>query len=257
VKSFAVERNFINLLKIPLIFFKTAYVPFSILFVSFFLAPMALFDKKQRKIILLFLWLILVLLTLWFFMVSHQTRFLLPTLILVVILSSVALIDFGNLFKKSALPLLILLLLICNHLNPEETRQSFKSFYLDNLRAREVALASGRISKTEYMVFYIGNVAAVTEYINQNYKDKNFYNFWDKNASFYITNGNHYISNPEQDDFNKIQYLVVDEDFKNKMIRANGLNAWATQYEAESRFVQNAQVVFSYNNCYLYERIKN
>ncbi|OGL47437.1 MAG: hypothetical protein A2W05_08900 [Candidatus Schekmanbacteria bacterium RBG_16_38_10] len=266
ITQFVTPRDLVNFVKIPYSFFLSRGGSLQDIFVCFIflLAPLALINKKSLKVTIILLGIGVINLAMWFFVITHQTRFLFSTLIIIVILFAIA---FSGLRLKRLRNLILFLIVLSvgNYfvqMVPVTTLVS--AVYKDLIKAQEIRLIAGNISKADYLSVRLGPFVYVTDYINQNYTNQTVLNFWNHNAKFYLENGNIYTHEVPMDvneylsflHNKKIKLLAVDYGMKRAFIYNPNWSSWrAPRLDFEQYVINNANLIYRYKGGALY-RIK-
>lgn len=266
ITQFVTPRDLTNFIKIPYTFFLSRMGSLENIFVffSFILAPLALLNKRSLRVTVILLCVGFFNLALWFFAITHQTRFLFSTLVILTILSGIAFSRLGLTKGKVLVPVLIVLIIGNYFFQIAPGRFVLRAIYTDLIKAQEMGLLIGKISKTDYLAQKLGNFIYITDYINKNYSDQTVINFWNHNAHFYLEKGNSYTQESPNDvseypsflNNKKIKLLAVDYAMKRAFIYNPNWSSWrAPRLDFEQYFINNAYLIYRYRGGALY-RIK-
>ncbi|MFA6082419.1 MAG: hypothetical protein WC773_03340 [Patescibacteria group bacterium] len=261
IKNFSVPRTLTNFLRIPEIFWQNTAGYYNLFIFSSFFAPFALLNPKNRRTTLLLSSLVVVDIVAWFFVISHQQRFLFPALVVLSILSAITLSNLKPIAYKVGGVILIAVVII-NSLNPfVPTRRILNSLFYDTFKVEEAAYATGRIGESAYLRYKLGDFALVTDYINHHYQGVVTLNIWNHTAQYYLENGNSYTyAVPSDSDYagfisqNKIKLLAVDVRLRQKFIDLKNWGAYTDNGIAlEQYFISHATLIVNNPNSQLYE----
>lgn len=266
VKSFVAPRDLIHFVEIPYIFFfsRMKSLQDGLVFLLFILTPLAIFEKKSRQNTIIILSIILINLALWFFVITHQTRFLFSTLILLAICSAIAIAKLKLLRIKTLIFIAGIFFVINISLHIIPGSLIIESINTNLFRSSEVKLLIGKTSKIMYLEDKVGVFIFVTDYINFHYSNQSIINFWNHNAYFYLDNGNRYTLDCPEDPSqfgtyikdNNLTLLAIDSKMRQDFINNPDWAVWRkNRLQFEEYFKTKAILIYSYKGDELYEII--
>jgi hypothetical protein len=202
IKLFVVPRTVINFLKIPFIFFTNIYYP--LVLPAFFVWPLAILWPRKNNAKGMFVKIIsayiLSYLLIWFFTATHQVRFVMAPLIVLIILLWIQLarwwewIEARAIFHKNHVRVTVVLVLLLIISAAGFKLVSHKNNYFVKVKQTELGYIFGVYNQADfYRERGFGSLYNVSQYINNNYQDTKFLNIW-KTSNFFLQNNNHFVS---------------------------------------------------------------
>lgn len=231
-------------------------------YLSIFIFPLALLFRKNRSFkTFLFVYSILYIFY-WFFIATHQIRFLIPALVVTIILSS-TLIEKLNSKILSAIIIAFMLIMYKNH-------SIWESFWNTKLNLVERQYGLGKIEKTEYLTREFGCQYLVIKHLEDNSLKGSVIDNWSvwhaPSVSFYAT-GNKFLgyAPKSNESIEEINEELTDSDFKylyyNQNVKERYLNNMADyvmknkkdKLRAEEYILKHSKLIYHQNGCSLFE----
>lgn len=195
VKSFIVDRNLINFILLPFIFFLKSY--YLVMFLAFISWPFIFISNKfssyQKQILLVLSFYIGSYSLLWFFAITHQLKFFYGPMIFLLLIFAIQLDLIRKFVFKNFNRKIIFLLLVIFLSGLLYKVVTAKNNYFINVKKAELAYSLGFDDKFEfYQKKDMGDVYQVSKFINNNFKDVAWLNIWNT-ANFFLDNENKFI----------------------------------------------------------------
>lgn len=160
---------------------------------SFFLLPFVFFIRKNRAYARVLMLITIAYFSIWFFFISHQRRFVMTGIVLLVVCISILC---GNLFSAQKMKLVekyawpgfaLFLIIVCSGVF------FFRDNYYIQAKGAELAYVAG-IDSTEqfYQKRGMGPIYSLSSYINNNLKDEQILNLW-ADQIFFLRNNNSFV----------------------------------------------------------------
>jgi hypothetical protein len=263
-------RDPVSFIKFPIVhYFNVFYIT---TFFSFFVPILLIFTKKFQKFRNVFFVLIgyyIFYVFYWFFLATHQTRFLAPSILVSLILTAIFLSSLS--LKKAAISVfaVIALILVINHfVSPFDFKDFPKKWYVSTFNVFERQYALGKISQQTFLTSKFGCQFKVVEYLMNNHLQGNVIDNWtiwhDQNVDFY-DNQNDFInflpaeSTPssfysEISKYN-ISYIYVNSNTKESFSKDKdpiAADYFAKRISPENYLIKKSQAIFIEEPCRLY-----
>jgi len=246
VKLFVVQKNLINFLLVPFTFFKSVY--YLLVFPAFLAWPFGLlwFKGKDEKASLFWKYIyfyILIYLLIWFFIATHQIRFAMVPLVLLLVLLGVQ-VDkwlgwlmakkfFSRAILKIVLVVLLLLVVVVGY-----KIITLKDNYFLKVKKVELGYISGIYDKGDfYEQRDLGVIFKSSNYINNIYRNEKFLNVW-KSSNFFLEEGNTFVSSDILYYESEINAYILTEYLKTKNIKY----AIIDSYERKQAFTEPVRI---------------
>ena len=237
-------------------------------FLSFYLGPFALLVRRSTVIVrLLFAWAVLYS-TYWFFLATHQTRFLTSAVITAAILLAIALVHLRGLLPRLGLVTAAIAAIVFTNIGIVDPRPANISYTTKvKLRYSTWAYALGRESTTEYLQPYFGCHLTALHYLEQRHLTGNVIDNWTQWHDAVLTiyeSGNKFRNFASTDrgarlwaDLRSgdIRYVYVRESMKAAFGHATDPQEVAYRDErlpVETTILRHARPVWSEDECRLY-----
>ncbi|TML80177.1 MAG: hypothetical protein E6G09_15120 [Actinobacteria bacterium] len=237
-------------------------------FLSFYLGPFALLVRRSTVIVrLLFAWAVLYS-TYWFFLATHQTRFLMSAVITAAILLAIALVHLRGLLPRLGLVTAAIAAIVFTNIGIVDPRPANISYTTKvKLRYSTWAYALGRESTTEYLQPYFGCHLTALHYLEQRHLTGNVIDNWTQWHDAVLTiyeSGNKFRNFASTDrgarlwaDLRSgdIRYVYVRESMKAAFGHATDPQEVAYRDErlpVETTILRHARPVWSEDECRLY-----
>jgi hypothetical protein len=237
-------------------------------FLSFYLAPFALLVGRSTAIVrLLFAWFVLYS-TYWFFLATHQTRFLMSAVVTAAILLAITLVQLRALLPRLALvAAAVAAIVLTNTHIVDPTRANLGYATKAKLRWSTWRYALGLESKTDYLQPYFGCHLTAMHYLEQRRLTGNVVDNWTRWHDFVLTiyeSGNKFRNFTSTDRGRRlwtdlrnrdIKYVYVRESMKAAFRHETDLQQVAyrdKRLPLETTILRHARLVWSENDCHLY-----
>lgn len=232
-----------------------------LVYLSIFIAPLGLIQWKINKFVLMLSLYYILYTTYWFFLGTHQVRFLAPALVIAIIVTSylVSKINQKIVFLISVIAFSILFM----------SGQPWYSFWDKKLHVNERQYAIGNQTKSQFLTKHFGCQYQVIEYLDDNNMTGNVIDNWSvwhaPSVSFYSTKNKfqtyststlkseqqikHEINN------GNINFLYFNSKIKAKHLSNNDSIVAKIREEKlpiENYLLKNSKLEFSEGDCYLY-----
>ncbi|MFA6518498.1 MAG: hypothetical protein WCV93_02475 [Candidatus Shapirobacteria bacterium] len=233
VKGFVRERNLLNFLLIPYNSFirDNLHIRGMVVGLAFLLALVGGFGQQKRMEVKMLSLVVMVNLIIWFFWITHQTRFLLSTLVVIIILASITLSKLSK--KITSVLAIIMIVFFVYRLRPLSITKVLANLTI--VKLSENMTMFGLMERKEYLSRVMGKSYLVTDYINQNFENTVVLNYWNHNAKYYLVNNNKYSTEVPGESLGytkflkvkKIQYFTIDYELKNSFLNSYTWKDWA------------------------------
>jgi dolichyl-phosphate-mannose-protein mannosyltransferase len=237
-------------------------------FLSFYLAPFALLVGRASMFVrLLFAWFVLYT-TYWFFLATHQTRFLMSAVITAAVLLGITLVHLRALIPRLALVATALAAIVFTNAHIVDPTHGNLSYAAKiKLRWGTWAYALGRETKTEYLQPYFGCHFTALQYLEQRHLKGNVIDNWTQWHDAVLTiyeSGNKFrnFASTERrgrlwtDLRNRdIRYVYVRTSMKTAFRHETDLQEVAYRDErlgVENAILRHARPIWSQDDCRLY-----
>jgi hypothetical protein len=248
-----------------------AFLPDLSVFLSFYLAPFALFVGRASVIVrLLFAWFALYT-TYWFYLATHQTRFLMSAVVTAAILLAITLVHLRAVLPRLTLVAAALAAIIFTNTGDiDPTRANLSDAAKAKLRWGTWAYALGRETKTEYLEPYFGCHITALQYLEQRHLKGNVVDNWTQWHDLDLTiyeSGNDFRNFTSTDRGARLRTSLRNNDIRFLYVRASRKAAFRQETDpqevayrdkrlpVETIIVRHARSVWSRDDCQLY-RIK-
>jgi Dolichyl-phosphate-mannose-protein mannosyltransferase len=245
-----------------------AQLPDLSVFLSFYLAPFALLVGRARVIVrLLFAWFVLYT-TYWFFLATHQTRFLMSAVVTAAILLAITLAHVRAVVPRLALVAAALAAIVFTNTHIVDPTYGNLSYAAKvKLRWWTWAYALGRETKTEYLQPYFGCHFTALQYLEQRHLQGNVVDNWTQWHDFGLTiyeSGNKFLNFATTDRSAKLWADLRRSDFRYVYVRASMKTAFRHETDpqeiayrderlpVENTILHHAQPIWSKDDCRLY-----
>lgn len=248
--------NFINILS----HYKTVNGIF--VYLSFFIAPLIFFFKKDKKFIYPLLFYYLLYTYYWFNHATHQIRFLAPAFVISLILLAILISKLPKLITISVFTVFFLTL----YLNPSYWR----SFWNTKFHLTERQYAFGKISKTDFLVRNFGCQYNVIKFL----EDKNLqgtvidnWSVWHAPSVSFYAQKNKFVTfgfdlNNNMNQLSKtlqgarMNYIYFNQDVKKAHLENKDeqvVLSRKNKVPLESYLLKHSKLIFENDKCFLYE----
>ncbi len=186
-------RTIKNFLLFPFNLFKDKYYITNL--VAFLFLPIGFLWINKDKIFKYFLFFVFGYFTIWFFLISHQKRFAMVGLLLLMVCFGYILSKIYYRYKKIFDNKVVKILLITIILIGAGAVFTAKNGYFFKVKKAELAYDLGISDKGQfYSERGLGNIYYLSNYINNNYKNTKFLPIWSDDTDSFLNNGNAFIS---------------------------------------------------------------
>ena len=240
-------------------------------FASIYLAPFVLFVnqfKKSNRLLFTYFFLYLIY---WFFLATHQTRFLIPALLVSSIILGIILSRIKTLYLFFLIFLLITLSsFLGSRFSLSYYLQTWNSFWNTKLHLVERQYALGNISESEFLRRNFGCQYGVIEYLQNNNLEGNVIDNWSvwhaPSVAFYAESNtfSQFILDEninvlglakrlENDNF---KYIYFNTEIKTKHLENEDplvVKSKNQKLPTEMFLLENSNLIYEKDNCRLYE----
>jgi hypothetical protein len=237
-------------------------------FLSFYLAPFALLVRRSTVIVrLLFAWAVLYS-TYWFFLATHQTRFLMSALITAAILLAITLVHLRGVLARFAVAATAVAAIVFTNIGIVDPRPGNISYTTKvKLRYSTWAYALGRESRTEYLQPYFGCHLTALHYLQQRHLGGNVIDNWTQWHDAVLTiyeSGNKFRNFSSTDRGARLWADLRRGDLRYVYVRASMKAAFRHETDpqevayrderlpVETIILRHAQPIWSKDDCRLY-----
>ena len=245
-----------------------AFLPDLSVFLSFYLAPFGLLVGGASVIVrLLFAWAVLYT-TYWFFLATHQTRFLMSAVVTAAILLAITLVHLRAVLPRLALVAAALAAIVFTNTDDiDPTRASLSDATKVKLRWGTWAYALGRETKTEYLEPYFGCHIAALQYLEQRHLKGNVVDNWTQWHDLDLTiyeSGNDFRNLASTDRGVRLRASLRNTDIRFVYVRASRKAAFRLETDPqevayrdkrlplETMILRHVRLVWSRDDCQLY-----
>jgi len=240
-------------------------------FISFFLFPLALLVKKNRKTTAFLVLYYIGYSLYWFFFATHQIRFLLPAITISLTLLAIFL---GNSGKRTfliiAASIILLLVPVANKINLANVKSTARGYLTEKFHLNERHYAFGNITEKQFLTNHFGCQYSVISYLEESNLDGKVVDNWTvwhaPSVSFYSTH-NQFLTlsmspgNTEEDlldmlSKSDIRYLYFNEEVKKKYLANTQryvVEGRDQKLKAENIILENSTLIYEDKDCRLYE----
>jgi hypothetical protein len=258
-------RTVHNFVRIPQ---RYAFLPDLSVFLSFYLAPFALLVGRASVIVrLLFAWFVLYT-TYWFFLATHQTRFLMSAVVTAAILLGITLVHLRAVLPRLALVAAALAAIIfTNSGDIDPTPANLSDAAKGKLRWGTWAYALGRETKTEYLEPYFGCHITALQYLEQRHVNGDVIDNWTQWHDLDLTiyeSGNDFRSFTSTARGARLRTSLRNNDIRFVYVRASRKAAFRQETDpqevayrdkrlpVETIILRHARSIWSRDDCQLY-----
>ncbi|MFA5926669.1 MAG: hypothetical protein WC844_00660, partial [Patescibacteria group bacterium] len=266
IQSFVVPRTVANFFSIPIKFYLSAN--YLTVLPAFFVAPWLAIKVKNRSLNFLLVSFFLCFSLYWFFVATHQTRFLLPALVAAAVAMSVVLVDLRKWVIGPILVYALILAFARNDGKPIITNSKMREYVVNTFKINQAYAGLGGETKAEFLGRYFGCGIEVVGYLEDNQMQGNVIDNWsvwhDPNLSFYATKNRFYIApvsgtkeqlikDIKQDEVRFIYYNEATRArfFANPDPAVQGFRL--NREEQEEWLIERSKLIYSENSCRLYQ----
>jgi len=234
IKSFIMDRTFVNFIFLPFNFFLKSY--YIVLFLAFIAWPFIFlakkFNKDERDILKIVSFYIFTYSTIWFFVATHQTKFFYVPMILLLVIFAIELDLVGryilNRFNFKVVWVIFSIVVLAIGYKVVTAKNN----YFISVKKADLAYIIGIDNKSGfYQRKEMGHIYRASQFINSNFKDVTFLNVW-STTRFFLEEGNKFLY-PSELIYNKdkvltastilfflrekdIKYIIIDENNKKR-----------------------------------------
>lgn len=240
------------------------------IFASLYLSPIILFFKKDKFFKTLSVY-VLLFSFYWFFIATHQIRFLAPALVCsLIILSHLIFKIQEKVLIKSGLAISIIFVVFNSLFLKGDLVSTWNNFWNTKLHVRERQYALGNISESEFLHRQFGCQYDVVSYLKENNITDRVVDNWSvwhaPSVSFYaipnqfVTYGNsnetsdlEILEKLKQDN---ISYLYFRESVKERHLKNTDsivIKSRDQKLPTEKVFLDNSREIFQKDDCYLFK----
>jgi hypothetical protein len=245
-----------------------AFLPDLSVFLSFYLAPFALLIGRASVIVrLLFAWFVLYT-TYWFFLATHQTRFLMSAVVTAAILLGITLVHLRAVLPRLTLVAAALAAIVFTSTDDlDPTRANLSDAAKGKVRWGTWAYALGRETKTEYLEPYFGCHISALQYLEQRHLKGNVVDNWtqwhDSDLTIYES-GNDFRNFTSTERGARLRASLRNDDIRFVYVRASRKAAFRQETDrqevayrerrlpVETIILRHAHSIWSRDDCQLY-----
>lgn len=166
------------------------YLP---VFGAFLLLPLSFFIDKQKKIVRLLGTMVIIYFTMWFFIISHQKRFAMLGLLLLMLVIGITIAWLEERYIRFFhTKWFISLIIVCSLLGGYSI-VTHKQNYLVRTKKSEITYIAGVSDRQDfYAERGLGPVYGMSNFINEQFKDTVFLSLWN-DPPFFLSHNNQFI----------------------------------------------------------------
>lgn len=243
----------------------------STVYLSFYLAFLASFVKKNRKFSLILLTYYVLYVFYWFFFATHQIRFLAPGIVVASILMAIVISKVNiRTWLKLALLLLFASIITSICCKSFSYKTIWNNYWFTKLNVVRRQYAVGNETKSQFLRRHFGCQYAVIEYLEENELEGGVIDNWTvwhgPSVSFYakqnsFTGFTYDVSQTKQDlaktlATNNIKYIYFNTKIKEKHLNNPHplvVESKKSKLPAEELLLTYSKVIFTEDMCQLYE----
>lgn len=282
IQDFVVPRTVLNYVLIPVTFYlawmksdypllSLSYNPqYLVVLFSLVTLPWLMAIKKYRLLVSILLGYMAAFSLYWFFVATHQERFLDTATIVLILLAVIAITQLKRYWK--IVPIMLLVVATVGIAVRFDIRHYL--FHVVDasvaqrwLRKNEIYYLIGRIDKATYLESHFGCGVVALNYLDANDPQANVLDNWtkwhDHQFKFYDSRARFYplLENVPQEDVqtfitnNAIRYIYIDTDAKNDFTTSSDpfyAEHYRSRASQEEALLATAALVFEYDSCQLY-----
>ena len=229
-------------------------------YIALWTAPVTLIINRQNALVKILSIYYLIYIPYWFFLATHQTRFLLTGIVIANILLGILL---ARIPRKITLLGLAGILIISLFVRPYEGRNLLQHYLWTKLHAVERQYALGNLSEREYLHREFGCYYDVTQYLIDHNLQGDVIDNWSqyKAPSVWYFSSNSFVSKKSLNDLkNDINFYYVRDSVENSFLNDQSDNYFIdnrTSYlEVDTLVRENWNEIATINDCHLYVRPK-
>ncbi|MBT4349569.1 DUF2029 domain-containing protein [bacterium] len=230
-------------------------------YVSIWLAPFAGLVNIKDKFLLILTGYYVLYIPYWFFLATHQTRFLLTGLVVASIITGIL---FSKIPSKLLWMGLIFLVLITLRFRPYPERNLFEHYLWIKLHTVERQYALGNISEREFLKRKFGCQYEVVDYLNTNNllgRVIDNWSAWHAPSVNYFSNYNQFTSYDYTNrlKFSDYQYYYLNNEVKQKHVsdlNPDLLSRTKNLLISDEEIIPSLELIFESGECKLF-KIKN
>lgn len=227
-------------------------------YLSIWLAPFALLIKKSDRFIIILTGYYLLFVPYWFFLATHQTRFLLTGLVVALILTGIVIAKLpGKLLWLG----LVGLIGVSLYVRPYPERNLLEHYLWIKLHAVERQYALGNLSEDEMLVREFGCQYSMIKYLEDNKLEGNVVDNWSQyqapSVNYYATNklvNKRLVENLNDADNYYYERQSIKLKFLNDKSDPYFNNSSMGYLELEDYVVKNWGLLTEIDDCKLYRR---
>lgn len=240
-------------------------------YLSFYLAPITVFIKKRKVFHFILLVYYITYTLYWFFIATHQTRFLAPAIISATILTAIFLDKLAYKAKSTYLALGVLAVFLFGvfvlHL-PYKT--IWNNYWYAHLHVNQRQYALGNIALDEFLIRHFGCQYQVIKFLQNNGLQGGVIDNWSvwfaPSVSFYAKNNTFqtYGVDPSLDEKEvlaktfktSLKYIYFDTQVKEKHLNSKSyaaLNSKEPKEYAENILLKHSKLIYTEKTCRLYK----
>lgn len=266
IQDFSVPRTLANFLNIPWRFYLS--VRYLTVFFSFFLALGSILIARRRTFHGLVFAYYLTFAAYWFFLATHQTRFLTPSLVAAAFLTAVVVTESKRAAQFSLIAVLVSIIFIHFEIKPIFKSREIREYAVTTLKFNQAYAGIGGETRGKYLSRYFGCGIEVIDYLESNSIRGNVIDNWsvwhDPNISFYATKNRMYIAPVpattemlmEEIKSQNIRFIYFNQKTKERFFADNDPQVKsfrAQRGEQESWLLARSTLKYSKDTCRLYE----